>query len=237
MEATRKRYRNFMVKNVSEALMNKARTVAKYTKDGEFFYHVGLFSSCSVEHVRRLSGDAEAVSVAGLQDYTHVQDILYGLEKVQKEVTRYKQEHEKKLQRGKLLYTVLQDEEGHFHVPATDKECIRLYMNYLRTTEEDVQLYPWQKALLQGIGATDRSVIWVYGVKGGEGKTWFQKYIERSYGERRVYLGVVSSHAENIAHAMKRELLAFKDIFLFNIVRSDGVTVGAYSVLEGIKDH
>ena len=236
METTKfpKRYRNFIVKNVPTALENKAKSITKYKKDDVIVYHVSLFNSSTLQCIRKLAGD-DAEPAGDMKDYTHIEDLLYGIEKVQKEVTRYKQEHEKKLQRGKLLYAVLEKEAAHFKLPPMDQQCVKLYMNYLRTAGEGTELHPWQKRLEQEIEATDRKVIWVYGQNGGEGKTWFQKYIERTYGERRVYVGVLSSKAENIAAAMKHEFLAFKDIFLFNCVRSDSPE-NAYSILEGIKD-
>jgi len=238
-----KRFRNFMLLAIPTSVINKARTVAKYAKDDQVYYHVSMFNSCTAQYMTKLSGsEATAVSLNDIKEYTYLEDVVHGLDKVRKEVTKYTETHEKKLQRGKLLYQVVQSVDSHFMLPRQDQQCIELYSNYQRSIEsmDQVELHPWQKELLTDIDKVcDRTIIWIYGTKGGEGKTWFQKYIEIVYGERRVYGGTLSSKADNVCYALSKEMLSFKDIFLFNIARSDSemtVQPDAYAVIEGIKD-
>jgi len=246
MEETRypKRFRNFMIQSVPTSVINKARTIAKYTKDDQVYYLVSMFNSCTAQCMTKLSGsDTIAVTLNDIKEYRHIEDIVHhGLDKVRKEVKKYKDKHEKKLQRGKLLHQVVQTEDSHFIIPKQDQQCIELYSNYLRSIEsmDQVELHPWQNELLGQLDkVTDRTIIWIYGTKGGEGKTWFQRYIERIYGERRVYSGTLASKADNVCHALSKEMLSFKDIFQFNIARSDSemtLQPDAYAVIEGIKD-
>ena len=50
----------------------------------------------------------------------------------------------------------------------------------------NVNLRPWQQELVDKISTpTDREVIWVKGVKGNEGKTYFQKYVRSLFGYSR----------------------------------------------------
>ena len=50
-----------------------------------------------------------------------------------------------------------------------------------------VELRLWQQELMDMIGTpTEREVIWVLGIKGEEGKTWFQDYLSSVYGYGRV---------------------------------------------------
>ena len=43
-------------------------------------------------------------------------------------------------------------------------------------------LNTWQRELLELMKPSERKIIWVKGETGGEGKTWFQKYILHHYG-------------------------------------------------------
>ena len=222
-----KRFRNFMIQSLSHSVIAKARTIAKYTKDDQLYYLVSMFNSCTAQYMTKLSdSDTIAVTLKDIKEYTHIEDVVYGLDSVQKEVTQYKENHEKNLQRGKLLYQVVQTEDSHVMLPQTDQQCIELYCNYIRTIEsmDQVELHPWQNELLTHIDkVSDRTVIWIY--------------IKRLYGDRRVYCGSLSSKADNICYALSKELLSFKDLFLFNIVRSDTIMKhDPYVVIEGIKD-
>ena len=49
------------------------------------------------------------------------------------------------------------------------------------------ELNTWQRQLLQLMKPSEREIIWVRGETGGEGKTWFQNYIEHHYGSKRVH--------------------------------------------------
>ena len=73
----------------------------------------------------------------------------------------------------------------------------------------------------------------------GEGKTWFQKYVQSLLGRRRVVAGGINIHSNSasIAHALSKRPLATTDIFLFNIgkARNREQEVN-YSFIEDLKD-
>jgi len=243
-----RRYRNFMLKTNNELpveLTDKSRTVAKYEKDGVSFYHVGMFDSYTEDHMFKQSRlQAKGVTLGDIKEYTHIKDLVFGLEKVKRHVSNCRADHEKKLKRGKLLYEVLQTDDCSVDMlPVTDQNCLSLYSNYLRTTNENVGniiLKPWQQTIIRELNnPTERQVIWVFGKRGSEGKTWMQIYLEKVFGPHRVHLGTLTNKADNMCYALSRESLVFKDIFLFNIARSDAhmcTKSDAYAVMEGIKD-
>ena len=74
----------------------------------------------------------------------------------------------------------------------------------------------------------------ILATSGNEGKTFIQKYIEQHFGTRRVFKGELNTRDLDIGYVLSRESLACKDIFLFNLKRSD--TRSAYGVLESLKD-
>ena len=68
---------------------------------------------------------------------------------------------------------------------------------------------------------TDRQVIWVIGAKCGEGKSWFQDYVESLYGFNRVVAGMnIKVNTASLCHALQKRPLATTDIFMFNIGKS-----------------
>ena len=96
-------------------------------------------------------------------------------------------------------------------------------------------LRPWQKEVLNFIDKpSERIVYWIVGDKGNEGKTFLQNYIRHLYGSRRVLHSEANAKKADIAYLLSNEMLTCRDIFLFNLLRSDyGV---AYGILENIKD-
>ena len=106
--------------------------------------------------------------------------------------------------------------------------------------QETVVLKPWQMELMKHIdNPSDRKILWVQGEKCGEGKTWFQKYVQSLLGRRRVVAGGINIHSNSasIAHALSKRPLATTDIFLFNIgkARNREQEVN-YSFIEDLKD-
>ena len=68
------------------------------------------------------------------------------------------------------------------------KDALNLYRKQKPTRDMlEVELHPWQQELKTIVETpTEREIIWVQGVMGNEGKTWFQDYLSALYGYTRV---------------------------------------------------
>ena len=148
-------------------------------------------------------------------------------------------EYKQNLERGCLVETILKKcpdtiEEA---LDTVDRKCLKLYQQSCAANFqiEEVVLRPWQKKVLDFIDKpSDRIVYWIVGDKGNEGKTFLQNYIRRLYGSRRVLHSEANAKKADIAYLLSNEMLTCRDIFLFNLLRSDyGV---AYGIVESIKD-
>ena len=151
------------------------------------------------------------------------------------------EEYRKKVKNGKNITQILHSNSSIIEesLDSVMKEDLLLYQNsFLSTTEADVvQLRPWQSQLMEYLSnPTDREIIWVRGAQGNEGKTFFQKYVLKLYGSRRVCLLELVGKRKNIFHILSKQSLACKDIFLFNIPKSNNTLDSPYDVLEGLKD-
>ena len=118
------------------------------------------------------------------------------------------------------------------------KEALKVYRNQMpRIDIQDVELRPWQQQLLDIIKIpSERKVIWVKGVKGNEGKTWFQKYVQALFGYARVARLDIKIKTANVLHILRRFPLSTTDIFLFNDARAINYVSCCYTILEDIKD-
>ena len=151
-------------------------------------------------------------------------------------------EYEEKVELGKALYKILNKgvvQEESF--PPEWQKALDLYLKQGHQIDHDtVVLKPWQMELMKHIdNPSDRKILWVQGEKCGEGKTWFQKYVQSLLGRRRVVAGGINIHSNSasIAHALSKRPLATTDIFLFNIgkARNREQEVN-YSFIEDLKD-
>merc|ERR1712208_273704 len=98
-----------------------------------------------------------------------------------------------------------------------------------------IKLKAWQEKVIKLIdNPSDRYVYWIVGEKGNEGKTFIQKYIRQLFGARRVMKLEANTRKVDIAFVLSNDTLTCKDIFLFNLLRSDSEV--AYGLLENIKD-
>ena len=148
-------------------------------------------------------------------------------------------QYDKKLERGEMLENVLRKntDTKEEALNSVDKECLKLYQ---QSCEENldmnsVNLKPWQEKVIRFIDKpSERTIFWIIGEKGNEGKTFIQKYIHKLFGSRRVLKSEVNSRKSDIAYVLSQESLTCKDIFLFNLLRSD-IDV-AYGLLENLKD-
>lgn len=96
---------------------------------------------------------------------------------------------------------------------------------------EQGQLRDWQEDLLEQIlgPADDRTIIFVVDEDGGQGKTWLQRYLLTSHGDKVQVLS--SAKRDDVAHAIDES----KSIFLFNVPRH-GMEYFSYTVVEQLKD-
>ena len=83
---------------------------------------------------------------------------------------------------------------------------------------------------------TDRQIIWVRGIRGNEGKSWFQDYVASFYGYGRVVQLDLKMKTADVLHALAKRPLSSTDIFLFNEPRAMHIDLRNYGVLEAIKD-
>ena len=155
------------------------------------------------------------------------------LEALKTVVIQRHQEYLKKKELGKAVYNLLEEWGGEEEELLKElKDALDLY---IKDEIESVILYPWQSTLLQWIeSSTDKHYIWIVGEAGGEGKSWFQKYVRSMFGIRRVVSGIdIKSNTENIYHCLSKQSLATADIFLFDIDKTEGVN---YQLLQDLKD-
>ena len=111
-----------------------------------------------------------------------------------------------------------------------------LEVNSLRKERQFGSLKPWQEKLLNFMEPSQREIIWICGVKGAEGKSWFQEYIEHHYTQKKVFRTSMNSNKESILHSLSKNTLPLIDVFVFNTPRSFDVKDIPYTLLEEIKD-
>ena len=163
-------------------------------------------------------------------------------EALRKSALKINKEYEEKIGLGKTLYKILNEgvvQEESF--PPDWKNALDSYLKQGQEFDhETAVLKPWQAELLKYIERpSDRKILWVQGEKCGEGKTWFQKYVQSLFGRRRVVAGGINiqCNSPSIAHALSKRPLSTTDIFLFNIGKAQNrETEVNYSFIEDLKD-
>ena len=155
------------------------------------------------------------------------------------EIKKRSKEYDEKIEHGSIVYQILQKDPDTKEAALDfgDKQCLKLYQESVQVGLDmnQVVLKPWQKEVIEFIDhPCDRVVYWIIGSQGAEGKTFLQKHIEQQYGARRVFKGELNAKNSDIGYVMSKQPLTCKDIFLFNMRRSD--TESAYGVLESLKD-
>ena len=160
-----------------------------------------------------------------------------GLRKI---LRKENQEYEEKIELGRKIYKILgEDNLKQESINKVYKEALDLYMKQKQGIDhENIILRPWQEDLLRQIEhPTDRKVIWVRGAKCGEGKSWFQEFVESRFGWERVVCGMdIKVKKSSICHALGKRPLTTTDIFLFNVGKAQTFDEVNYEVLEKIKD-
>jgi hypothetical protein len=154
---------------------------------------------------------------------------------------RMTQEYRDKIRLGEELYKILGEGELEEEAFSCEwKAALDFYIKQKpRTDYTNITLRPWQEELLEHISnPSDREIIWVLGGKCGEGKSWFQEYVQSLYGFKRVVAGMnIKVKTASLAHALQKRPLATTDIFMFNIGKSKTKYEKVnYELLEHIKD-
>ena len=161
---------------------------------------------------------------------------------LERSALKINKEYEQKVDLGKAPYKILNKgvvQEESF--PPEWQKALDFYLKQGHQIDpETVVLKPWQMELMKHIdNPSDRKILWVQGEKCGEGKTWFQKYVQSLLGRRRVVAGGIDIHCNSpsIAHALSKRPLATTDIFLFNIGKAQNREREVnYSFIEDLKD-
>ena len=149
------------------------------------------------------------------------------------------EEYKYKLERGKILY----EEVNQLGIQEESlcqeyRVLLDIYRKQKKNIDiENVILRPWQESLLQYMKPSDREIIWVVGVKGNEGKSWFQEFLESKFGWHRAICGMdIKMKKGNICHALRKRSLMSTNVFLFDVGKSKTFDEINYGVLEKIKN-
>ncbi len=118
------------------------------------------------------------------------------------------------------------------------KDALQLYRKQKPTRDlSEVKLRPWQQKLKAIIETpTEREIIWVQGIMGNEGKSWFQDHLAALYGYARVVRLDLKLKTSTVLHVLSKRPLCSTDIFLFNERRAMNNETCNYEILESIKD-
>ena len=160
-------------------------------------------------------------------------------ENIRKKMIARNDNYIKQLHRGKIISKILNEVDSIMEesLDDSDKKDLELYLLSSTMNHNNIKLRNWQKDLLYYLDEPhERKIIWVYGVEGNEGKTFFQKYVSSLYGYKRVNYMEMVAKSKDIFHVLSKQTLACKDIFLFNISRNLKTSDVAYDAIEGVKD-
>ena len=155
---------------------------------------------------------------------------------------KIQREYEEKIALGKALYKILNEGEVQEEsFPPQWQNALDLYLKQGHQIDlETAVLKPWQAELMKHIdNPSDREVFWIVGEACGEGKTWFQKYVQSLLGRKRVVAGGINiqCNSPSISYALSKRPLATTDIFLFNIGKAQNRETNVnYSFIEDLKD-
>ena len=167
-------------------------------------------------------------------------DYTYDNETLRKEMVEENCQYIAKIELGKMICSII--DENDIYEQSLSKEKQEALLLYRRQHPQfsivGVELRPWQRDAMKYFELpSKRQVIWIYGQKGNEGKTWFQNYVYTYYGHRRVCKLDLRIKHSNICNVLKKQTLGTIDIFLFNDSRSvSGEDLNLYRILEDIKD-
>lgn len=158
---------------------------------------------------------------------------------LRKSIKKDEQEYKMKIELGREVYNYI--DEAKIIQESLSKERLEALDLYIkqkqRLDRENTKLRPWQQSLLAYIKPTDREVIWVRGINGNEGKTWFQQFLKERYGWSKAVTGMdIKAKSASLCHALRKRSLVTSDIFSFNVGKAKTEADVNYEVLEKIKD-
>ena len=122
---------------------------------------------------------------------------------ISEEVLKYQKEFERLKEDGRIIKETIKANN-------VDKRSLpREYIEALQMNSEipkpEGMLREWQRELLEYVKPSDREIVWVVGIKGNEGKSWFQRYLITYYGISRVFNCNVEKRADGILHALSKQ--------------------------------
>ena len=158
---------------------------------------------------------------------------------LRKSIDKDEENYKMKIELGREVYIYI--EEAKVLQESLSKERLEALDLYIKQKQkldrENTKLRPWQQSLLEYIQPTDREVIWVRGINGNEGKTWFQQFLKERYGWSKAVTGMdIKAKNSSLCHALRKRSLVTSDIFLFNVGKAKTEADVNYEVLEKIKD-
>ena len=161
-------------------------------------------------------------------------------EDLRKILEKCSKEYDEKINLGGRIYRILGENKiKQESIPPLYKEALDLFVKQKQSIDQqNVTLRPWQEELRTEIeNPSYREVLWVKGINGCEGKSWFQNYIESKYGWNKVVSGMdIKAKNSSICHALGKRPLTTTDVFLFNVGKANTMDDVNYEVLEKIKD-
>ena len=156
-----------------------------------------------------------------------------------KKMLQCEREYKDKMEMGGKMYEFVKEYDiDEKSIPKEMREPLEIYKEQKQNVDvENVILRSWQESLLYYMKPSDREVIWVQGRYCGEGKAWFQEYVESRYGFKRVVAGMdIKLKKSSICHVLRKRRLATTDIFLFDVGKAKTFDTVNYEVLEKIKN-
>ena len=160
-------------------------------------------------------------------------------EELLKKMLKGDREYKEKMEMGKKMYQFVKEYDiDEKSISKEMREPLEIYKEQKQTVDvENVILKSWQESLLNYMKPSDREIIWVQGRYCGEGKTWFQDYVESKYGYKRVVAGMdIKLKKSSICHVLRKRRLATTDIFLFDVGKAKTFDTVNYEVLEKLKN-
>ena len=182
-----------------------------------------------------LSGEARSDETSLNTDFTSSME----RGKIIKKLWKDNEEYKEKLERGKILYEEVNQQGIQEESLCQEyKALLDIYRKQKKNIDiENVTLRSWQESLLKYMKPSDREIIWVIGVKGNEGKSWFQEFLESKFGWHRAICGMdIKMKKGNICHALRKRSLMSTNVFLFDVGKSKTFEEINYGVLEKIKN-
>jgi len=179
------------------------------------------------------------ISPVGASSDTFYKPTSLDEEELLKKMLKGDREYKEKMEMGKKMYQFVKEYDiDEKSISKEMREPLEIYKEQKQTVDvENVILKSWQESLLNYMKPSDREIIWVQGRYCGEGKTWFQDYVESKYGYKRVVAGMdIKLKKSSICHVLRKRRLATTDIFLFDVGKAKTFDTVNYEVLEKLKN-